>query len=108
MSVERLAVEDGRAVLGDARSGAGVVLDKLWFNGELRSLAGPVKGEGGFSAEGERYFYRATAGRMGEDGAVRLRLALDPSEHPVTVEADGTLRPLRRRQRLEQIWANEV
>lgn len=92
LSVERLAVEDGRAVLGDARSGAGVVLDKLWFNGELRSLAGPVKGEGGFSAEGERYFYRATAGRMGEDGAVRLRLALDPSEHPLTVEADGTLR----------------
>jgi uncharacterized protein involved in outer membrane biogenesis len=92
LSIERLNVEDGRVVLGDARSGAGIVVDKLWFGGELRSLVGPVKGEGGFSAEGERYFYRVAAGRADAEGAAKLRLALDPSEYPVTVEADGTLR----------------
>jgi len=91
LSIERLNVEDGRAALGDARSGAGIVVDKLWFSGELRSLAGPVKGEGGFSADGERYFYRVAAGRADGDGGAKLRLTLDPSEHPVTVEADGTL-----------------
>ncbi len=31
-----------------------------------------------------------------------------PQAPEVMLEADGTLRPLRRRQRLEQIWANEV
>ncbi|HYS49298.1 MAG TPA: AsmA family protein [Xanthobacteraceae bacterium] len=90
-SIDRLAIEDGRAVLADARSGARIVLDKFWFNGELRSLAGPVKGEGGFSADGERYGYRVAAGRV-DDGAMKLRLTLDPSEHALTVEADGTLR----------------
>jgi large subunit ribosomal protein L24 len=92
LSIERLSIVDGRAVLGDARSGAGVVLDKLWFSGELRSLAGPVKGEGGFSADGERYSYRISAGRSDADGAAKLKLGLDPSEHPLTMEADGTLR----------------
>jgi uncharacterized protein involved in outer membrane biogenesis len=92
LSIERLRVEDGRASLSDARNGAGVVIDKLWFVGELRSLVGPVKGEGGFSAEGERYSYRVSAGRADQDGAVKLRLGLDPSDHPLTIEADGTLR----------------
>jgi uncharacterized protein involved in outer membrane biogenesis len=92
LSIERLRVEDGRATLSDARNGAGIVVDKLWFAGELRSLVGPVKGEGGFSAEGERYFYRVSAGRADQDGAVKLRLGLDPSEHPLTIETAGSLR----------------
>jgi uncharacterized protein involved in outer membrane biogenesis len=92
LSIERLRVEDGRAALSDARNGAAVIVDKLWFAGELRSLVGPVKGEGGFSTEGERYFYRVSAGRADQDGAVKLRLGLDPSKHPLTIEADGTLR----------------
>jgi large subunit ribosomal protein L24 len=92
LSIDRLRIEDGRAALSDARNGARVVADKLWFNGELRSLAGPMKGEGGFNAAGEHFSYRVSAGRADEDGAVKLRLGLDPSEHPLTVEADGTLR----------------
>jgi diaminopimelate decarboxylase len=31
-----------------------------------------------------------------------------PQAPEVMLEADGTLRPLRQRQRLEQIWENEV
>lgn len=92
-SIERLAVEDGRAVLTDARNGGRLVLDKLWFNGEVRSLVGPVKGEGGFfGADGERTTFRIAAGRLSEDGAVKLKLALDPPLQALTVEADGALR----------------
>ena len=90
-SIDRLRIDDGRAAITDARSGVGTVLEKLSFNGELRSLAGPVKGEGGFSIDGERFAYRVSAGRADADGA-KLKVALDPSEHPLTIEVDGTLR----------------
>jgi large subunit ribosomal protein L24 len=90
LSIERIAIEDGRAILSDQASAASLVLDKFWFNGDVRSLAGPFKGEGGFIAGGERYGYRLATGRIGEDG-LKLKLNLDPSER-AAVEADGMLR----------------
>jgi uncharacterized protein involved in outer membrane biogenesis len=91
LSIDRLRVADGRAVVTDARSGAVVVLEKLSFGGELRSLLGPVKGDGSFNVEGERYSFRLSAGRADADGA-RIKLGLDHSGHPFTIDADGTLR----------------
>ena len=90
--VEHLALEGGRLSLGDAASGTAVTLEGLWFNGDVRSLLGPVKGEGGFTFSGEHYAYRVAAGRVGDDGAMRLRLGLDPSDHPLSIVADGALR----------------
>src|SRR5262249_3232828 len=37
LSIDKLNIEDGHAVLTDSRSGARVTLDKMWFNGEMRS-----------------------------------------------------------------------
>src|SRR5262249_57579278 len=48
VSVERLEIIDGLASFVDAASGARLLLEKLEFRGELRSLIGPVKGEGAF------------------------------------------------------------
>src|SRR5262249_19967450 len=76
LATERLRVVDGRAVITDGRTSAAVVLETLSFNGELRSLLGPVKGEGGFNAEGERYSYRVSAGRTDADGT-KIKLGLD-------------------------------
>jgi len=90
--IDKLAVEDGRLALADAASGTTVSLQGLWFNGELRSLLGPAKGEGGFISAGERYGYRLAASRVGEDGSVKLRLGLDPSDRPLAIEAEGALR----------------
>jgi large subunit ribosomal protein L24 len=90
--VERIAVEGGRLAFSDAASGAAVTLEGLWFNGELRSLLGPVKGEGGFMTAGERYGYRVSASRVGEDGAMKLRLGLDPADRPLSIVADGSVR----------------
>jgi uncharacterized protein involved in outer membrane biogenesis len=90
LSIERIAIEDGRATLSDPASASSLVLDKFWFNGDVRSLAGPLKGEGGFVVGGERYGYRLATGRMGEDG-LKVKLNLDPSER-AAVEADGMLR----------------
>jgi hypothetical protein len=47
VAIERLNIEDGRAVLVDVEQSR-LVLDKMEFHGELRPLAGPVKGDGSF------------------------------------------------------------
>ena len=64
-------------------SGTTPALEGFWFKGDLRSLIGPVKGEGGFTRRGERYGYRLAASRVGDDGSVKLRLGLDPADRPV-------------------------
>ncbi len=90
LSIEKLNIEDGHAVLTDSRSGSRITLDKLWFNGDVRSLAGPFRGDGAFVLGGDLYGYRIAAGRA-EEGALKLRLNIDPLEKPLAVEADGTL-----------------
>ena len=74
VSIERLNIEDGRAVLADAASGSRLVLDKLEFKGEVRSLAGPVKGEGSFVVAGQHYPYRIATSRIADDGGIKVRL----------------------------------
>jgi large subunit ribosomal protein L24 len=91
MSIEGLSIENGRAIVTDAGSGSRLMLDQLWFRGEVRSLVGPAKGEGGFLVGGERFGYRLAAGRPGDEAGARIRLTLDPADRPLTIEADGTL-----------------
>ena len=43
------------------RVARGLVLENLEFKGELRSLAGPIKGEGSFVIAGQHYPYRISA-----------------------------------------------
>ena len=90
LSIDRLAIEDGRAVVTDKASGMSRVFNELWFNGDVRSLIGPYKGEGGFVVDGDRYGYRLATGRFGEDG-IRVKLGLDP-DWSTTIETDGMLR----------------
>jgi uncharacterized protein involved in outer membrane biogenesis len=90
-SIQALKVEDGRVVLTDAASGSRLVLDKLEFSGEVRSFAGPVKGQGSFTFSGQHYPYSVAVSRVGEDGVVGVRVNLDPSDRPLAFEADGML-----------------
>lgn len=91
LSIERLVIEDGRASFSDAASGTRLSVDKLRFKGEVRSLAGPFKGEGAFVSAEQIYGYQVTAGRRGEDGGLKLRLNIDPADRPLTFETEGTL-----------------
>ena len=92
VTIERLTIEGGRAVLTDAASGLQLVLDKFEFKGDVRSLAGPAKGEGSFVVAGQHYPYRFFAGRLNDDGSIKVRLALDPIDRPFTAEADLLVR----------------
>jgi hypothetical protein len=91
LSIDRLSVEDGRIVLGDAANGAGVTLDKVWFNGDVRSLLGPLKGEGAFKIGSDLYPYRISAGRFTTERTLKLHVNVDPVNHPLSIETDGTL-----------------
>ena len=91
LSIDRLGIEDGTITLTDAKSGSSVTLSRVWFNGEARSLIGPFKGEGAVTIGGELYPYRLSAGRYGDDGAMQLRLNVDPVSRPLAIEADGAL-----------------
>jgi hypothetical protein len=89
LSVSRLRVEDGSIVLADAASGSRLTLQKLSFDGDIRSLLGPFRGEGTFVAGGEPKGYRIYGGR-GDEG-FKIRLGVNPSNHPLTTDIDGTL-----------------
>jgi len=89
--IDKIAIEDGRLTLADRASGVSLGLEGFWFRGELRSLIGPAKGEGGFISAGERYSYRLAASKVGDDG-IKVRLGLDPSDRPLAIEADGALK----------------
>src|SRR5262249_18443156 len=91
VSIQRLSIRDGRAVVAYAPTGSDLTLDKLEFRGELRSLNGPVKGEGSAIAGGQHYPYRISTNRIGEDGGIKLRLVVDPIDRPLTGDADLTI-----------------
>lgn len=91
VSIGKLTVEDARLSLSDAASGKRAVLDKLWFGGDVRSLgAGIFRGEGAFVLDGGLYGYRISSTRP-DDGDVRIKLSLEPSDIPVLAESEGVL-----------------
>ncbi|HUI95448.1 MAG TPA: AsmA family protein, partial [Xanthobacteraceae bacterium] len=92
LTVSHLNVEDAQVTLTDAASGSHLVLQKLWFNGDVRSLGGLFKGEGAFVTGDRLYGYRMSGSRADDDGGLKLRLAVDPSDRPLTTELDGVLR----------------
>jgi large subunit ribosomal protein L24 len=93
LSIDRLAVEDARLTLVDAANGGRLVIEHASFRGEARSLLGPFKGEGQLSVAGQRYAYRLSGSRRGDDGGTKLRLNLDAVDRPLALETDGTLWP---------------
>lgn len=90
LSIDKLHIEDARVELSDAASQARLALGKLWFNGEVRALPGPFRGEGAFVMDGGLYGYRISSARPEASGA-RLKLTIDPSDRPVYAEAEGVL-----------------
>ena len=91
LTISRLAVEDGRITLNDAASGSRLVLQKLSFDGDVRSFLGPFKGEGAFQVEDEPYRYRISGNHVDDDGGIKIHLGVDPSKHPLSTEIEGTL-----------------
>jgi uncharacterized protein involved in outer membrane biogenesis len=91
VAIERFTIDDGRLTLIEAASGARLALDRFDLSGSVTSLNGPFKAEGGFTADGEHYGLRVSGSGRGDDGGMKLRLAIDPVEQALAFESDGTL-----------------
>ncbi len=91
LTISRLNVEDGRIILSDAVSGARLTLQKLRFSGDIRSFIGPFHGEGAFVVDDELYGYRISGSRFDDNGGLKVKLGVDPSNHPLTTEIEGTV-----------------
>ena len=72
------------------RAASRLVLEKLEFKGELRSLAGPVKGEGSFVVAGQHYPYRIVREpRRRRRRRARCALNIDPIDRPLIADVDA-------------------
>ena len=91
LSVDRLSIEGGNVTLTDEASGASLSLSRLRFNGEARSLIGPLRGAGAFAIGEQLYPYRIAAGRLSDEGSFKLHVNVEPADHPLSIETDGTL-----------------
>jgi hypothetical protein len=90
LSISRFSVEDGRVTLTNGVSGSRFLLEKFYFNGDIRSLFGPFSGEGAVVVADELYGYRISGSRT-DNGAIKIRLGVDSSNRPLTTDLDGAL-----------------
>lgn len=91
LTIDRLNINEGKLTLADAANGSRVTFENVWFNGEVKSLLGPFKGEGAVTLDGELYPYRLSAGRYSDDPGLKFRLNIDPVARPLAIELDGAL-----------------
>ncbi|HTV26626.1 MAG TPA: AsmA family protein [Xanthobacteraceae bacterium] len=89
LSISQFSVEDGHLTLTSS-SGSRLELQKLYFNGDIHSLLGPFSGEGAVVVADELYGYRISGSRADGD-AIKIRLGVESSNHPLTTDWDGTL-----------------
>lgn len=81
----------GRVALHDAASRSTLELTDIAFSGDVRSLAGAVRGEGAFTTSGARYPFRISSGPGADGSATRLHLTIDPGERAFLADLDGVL-----------------
>ncbi len=89
LSIDRLNLT-GRVALHDAARRANLELSDIAFSGDVRSLAGAVRGGGNFTMDGTRYPFRVSSGQSGDSGN-RVHLSIDPGERPIAADLEGVL-----------------
>ncbi|MDN4999466.1 AsmA family protein [Bradyrhizobium sp. GCM10027634] len=90
LAIERLNLA-GRIALHDAASRSTLELNDIVFSGDVRSLAGSVRGDGNFTANGVRYPFRVSSGPSPDGSATRLHLNIDPGERAILADLEGIL-----------------
>ncbi|MGX4770035.1 AsmA family protein [Bradyrhizobium guangdongense] len=90
LAIDRLNLT-GRIALHDAASHSTLELNDIVFSGDVRSLAGAVRGDGSFAAAGTRYPFRISSGPSADGSATRVHLNIDPGERAVLADLEGVL-----------------
>jgi hypothetical protein len=100
LSIDRLNLT-GRVVLHDAASHQTLELNDIAFSGEVRSLAGSVRGGGSLAVGGTRYGFHVSSGQTADGNGTRVHLSIDPGERTPSADLDGVLRFEGRSPRFE-------
>jgi len=81
----------GRVALHDANSRGTLELNDIVFSGDVRSLAGSLRGDGSVSIAGTRYPFRLSSSQDKESSGLRLHLNVDPGERPLVADVEGLI-----------------
>lgn len=100
LAIDRLNLT-GRVALHDAASRSTLELNDIAFSGDVRSLAGAIRGDGNVTVKGTRYPFRVSSGQTNDGNGTRLHLNIDPGERPVAADLDGVLKFAARAPRFE-------
>lgn len=90
LSIDRLNLT-GRAALHDAASRSTIELNDIAFSGDVRSLAGAIRGDGKVTVNGERYPFHISSGAPPDGNGTRIHLNIDPATRPIAADLDGVL-----------------
>ncbi|MBR0869294.1 AsmA family protein [Bradyrhizobium tropiciagri] len=90
LAIDRLNLT-GRIALHDAASRSTLELNDIAFSGDVRSLAGAIRGDGNFMMGGNRYPFRVSSGQGPDGNGTRVHLNIDPGQRPLSADLDGVL-----------------
>ena len=90
LAIDRLNLT-GRIALHDAASRSTLELNDIAFSGDVRSLAGSVRGDGNFVLSGTRYPFRVSSGQGPDGNGTRVHLNIDPGQRALAIDLDGVL-----------------
>ena len=100
LAIDRLNLT-GRIALHDAASSSTLELNDIVFSGDVRSLAGSVRGDGNFTLSGTRYPFRVSSGQSADGSGTRIHLNIDPGQRALSADLDGVLAFAARAPRFE-------
>jgi hypothetical protein len=90
LAIDRLNLT-GRIALHDAASRGTIELNDIAFSGDVRSLAGAIRGDGNFMLSGVRYPFRVSSGQGPDGNGTRVHLNIDPGQRALSADLDGVL-----------------
>jgi AsmA-like C-terminal region/AsmA family len=90
LAIDRLNLT-GRVALHDASSRGTLELNDIAFSGDVRSLAGSVRGDGNFMLSGMRYPFRVSSGQSVDGTGTRVHLNVDPGARALSADLEGVL-----------------
>jgi hypothetical protein len=90
LAIDRLNLT-GRVALHDAASRSTLELNDIAFSGDVRSLAGSIRGDGNFMVHGVRYPFRVSSGQTQDGNGTRVRFIIDPAQRPLAIDLEGVL-----------------
>ncbi|MET3840037.1 AsmA family protein [Bradyrhizobium sp. OAE829] len=90
LAIDRLNLT-GRIALHDSAGRSTLELNDIAFSGDVRSLAGSIRGDGNFVLSGTRYPFRVSSGQTADGNGTRVHLNIDPGPNTLSADLDGIL-----------------